>query len=633
MTKARTRGVVTATLALGMALVPALPANSAQAQPRWPSWPTEVDKVAAPLVAGPEGPAKERDQAPALARLQQFPTELIEPYVLAALNYPSSHVRREALRICYRRRMLVCADDATELYTALNDPNLRVAALQVIALDPTGARLKLLLTATRAPDATIRAQAAALLGVALLHADARETVHWALVAKLSDTSATVRRYAVESIGLLGPGEGTLTVARLLEDTEPQVRAAAAEALGRMQDPRSAPALIRALEGHNNPTVVAKLIEALARIPGKDLAKPLLGYLDDPPPGQTAHQIAQAIGDRPNPQDALIKGLLSRLREPQLTKACLEALLLIGRPAQAALEQALARGLDPALDLEVRRLLAALEPPAATPPPQAPALDDATAWRNRLRIGPPQLTLAAGVAVGEHAPPWLTAVLHSVLEQANAIDPVRPWLAAMATHVQPLEFRNGAWLPWAKLIGWAHDKNLAAADRCFATLALGSAGGRGTTERIRKQLGALARDRDPRVRGCATTSAARLGAHSIVERSLVDTDPGVRVLAGVALRASGAVSTWAAARLRLLRDQDPSARVRRALADALDHSLENLAPAEQDAPLRLRLTVLPGKDAWVEARDWVAVELDAGSLESPALTSGTAQWTAVLVSGP
>ena len=152
----------------------ALPASVAHAdRGRWPTWPTEVERVAAPLMAV-DRPSHDRDRAAAIVRLEAFATPVIEQLVIDALKDPSTQVRREALRVCYMRRILGCIEPAGAIWAEGVEPTLRVAALRVLALDPTPKHLDLLLEALRAPGDGLRAQAAQAVGWAPLSGEARK---------------------------------------------------------------------------------------------------------------------------------------------------------------------------------------------------------------------------------------------------------------------------------------------------------------------------------------------------------------------------------------------------------------------------------------------------------------------------
>ena len=183
---------------------------------RWPRWPTEFDQVVAPL-RDEAAPGRDHDRVEALLRLDAYATDLVAPWLLLALGDPSSAVKREALRLCFEREVVACVPSALAIGSAVTEPMLRVAALRVVGLDPSGAGLDALLGALRDEGESMRAQAAAVLGSAALHGSGRSRATAALLAKLGDLSAVVRQSAVEALGTIGSTDATLPIARLLED--------------------------------------------------------------------------------------------------------------------------------------------------------------------------------------------------------------------------------------------------------------------------------------------------------------------------------------------------------------------------------------------------------------------------------
>nr|WP_276603316.1 HEAT repeat domain-containing protein [Nannocystis pusilla] len=261
-----------------------------------------------------------------------------------------------------------------------------------------------------------------------------------LIAKLSDPAPEVRRAAAHGLGVLGPddprsgrSDGALPLTRLLVDPDPQVRQDTADALARLRDPRAAPALLRALQVGDETYVGRSLLHALAALPGPaaaagkpgdgpdglDVDAELLRLLDAPPRNLLPRHVAEAIARRRTPGAALAEGLVARLREDALRQTeahalrqpALDALLGLGESARPALTAALARGLEPPLEREVRRLLAALDPPrtAVVFAPPWPADAERDAWQRALAQPDPAGRLRAGAA-SARGPPTGSAAL-------------------------------------------------------------------------------------------------------------------------------------------------------------------------------------------------------------------------------
>ncbi len=545
----------------------ALPLPALAEPPHWPSWPSSVDRDAAPLLA-PDFSSHERDRVAALIRLlQRYPTPLIEDALLLALTRdPSLQVVREALRICAQRRASVCLKPATVIYREGKNPTLQAPALRVIATDPGGKRLEILLEAMLDPSETLRAEAAQLAGWAPVRGDALARTRRSLLSKLSDSASAVRQQAVTSLGLQGPGDGTLAIARLLEDPEPDVRAAAAVALGRLGDPKARAALQRAIEGQNEGNVTRAMLGALARLPSEEVVDTLLAFLDAPPPGLGALTVAEAIGDRPNPEPALIDGLVDRLRDTDVEAAAQRALLWLGEAAAPRLQQALDRGLGPRLDAEVRRLLQASAPLGDSGPASTawPADDDAQGWADRLRIGPALDRLQAAAALGRAHPPWLLDRAHARITRGPA-EAARSWVLALAAVPTRVSFRDHALLPWARLAQWALDPALSQTDRCAAALALGRAQGKRAEALAGSTFERLLAEESARVRACTAWAARDVAAHHTA-LLLLDAEATPRAAAAAALGSLKDPPVAWTRRLAHLAALDPDANVRAAAGD-------------------------------------------------------------------
>lgn len=604
---------------LGLAWLGWSPSTSAE--DRWPSWPTALEHTIGQLLDENDGSANERERA--LHELSNYATPLITDALVLALDDTSPEVRRQALQLCYRREIPACVPAATGLWSRGLEEGERLAVLRVLALDPTPDRLTILLSVLRDPSEELRAHAAYVLGSARLDTETRDEVRAALLAKLSDSASGVRRQAVESLGLLGPGEGTLAVARLLDDPEPSVQASAAIALGRLADPRAVPALTRAMQSQLEAKVLTSIVEAIASLKGPTVPTTLLAVLDAPPSSLSAMDVASAIGLRHEPEPELIDGLVARLSEPRLVDAALRSLLLIGDTARPHLESALAQGLEPRLEDSVRSLLAAMAERSnlgsesrGMPPNRL----DADA---QLQTGSVGRRFHAAVRLGESNPIWLGAVVADRIEQTPTLEEVEPWLVAILASKQELQPARGSWRVAMRLLGWAADPELEFAARALAVamlMILPHASVRGD---LLRELDALGSDREPLVRAHVAMVSAGLGPRGVdfTETFLLDVDPLVRTAAALAL-AGRESSSSARARLEQLAVDDPCPEVRagarfgrdRAPASAHERSIAIVStPRYSGSRPERYLPLVRGEERW-----W-----------APALTMGTARWAIVL----
>jgi HEAT repeat protein len=614
-------------------LLASLPAFASEASAskrdgRFPVWPTEIERIAAPL----RDPAlmSESSRIAALDELSEYATEVIIPDLELALTDPSPEVRRMAIALCISRQILACVDEAEQMWEQ-GEGSMRLMALQLLSLDPTPDHLELIYEAMRDPSDMIREQAIMLLVEAPLSAELATKARQELVAQLGDISARVRRTAARSLGRMGPGEGALALVRLLDDMDQAVAEAAAVALGQLADGRTAPALRRALENPSHPNFAAAAIIAFARLPGEDIDEALLELFDSPSRNLRRDDVGRAIGGRPEPRPELISGLVERMRDPELRDAATRALLLLGDRAVEQLRAAVDRGLEPDLALEVGRLLAAreLEPTprrattgAADEARRArlPALDDREAWFDLL--GDPE-TVESGAALGEQAPDWFEGALTWVIERASTAAQIRPWLAALAVTPKPLLDQAGHAVTWGLVAGWAHDLSGSAEDRCLATLALGRAVGTRHAEQVVAELRLLAAAHVVDVRGCAAMSLARFGEVALLEAMLADPSARVRAATALALRTIRKPAAELRARLAVQADRDLEMRARTSAALAL--------ASRDDAARFVLLRGRPGSGLGQPSHHWERFDFGEHVVDVPML-GGPLGWAIVPLAG-
>lgn len=574
MSRSRLPALLLSTLP-ALALRPAAAeAATGEGEGRYPTWPTEIDRIAAPL----RDPAMMAETArlAALDELREFATEVILPDLELALTDPSPEVRNHALQICASRRILECIDEAEAMWEE-GEGSVRLMALELLSQDPSEDHLELVKEAMRDPNDLIREHAINLLVDAPLSDEQASEARKEIVAQLGDVSARVRRTAAHGLGRLGPGEGGLALVRLLDDIDQGVAQAAAFGLGQLADARTAPALRRSLENPTNPQFAIAAAEALARLPGEDIDLALLELLDTPPRNLRRGDVAQAIGGRPEPGPKLIGGLVDRMRDPDLREPTTQALLWLGQRAVPQLEAAIERGLEPDIAIEVERLLAAtrlertprrLETTTPTQPElraPLPESDDRQAWIDRL-VNTDELE--AGAELGKRAPDWLDGALAWQIERASTAAQIQPWLTALAVADRPLLDEPGHVITWGQVARWALDEQAGAEDRCLASLALGRAVDTRHADEVREELRRLAAAHLADVRGCAALSLARFGDDPLLEALLADPSPRVRALAALALRTVDKPDDRVRARLALQADTDSEVRARSSAALSL-----------------------------------------------------------------
>ena len=514
----------------------------------WPLWPSELLRMQDALKPTEDGlDTPDAERLAAIRATDAYATTLIEPLLLMALKDSSSQVVRDALVRCSERKILSCAPAAAEIWgNPIYTTSLRMYALRVLLLEPTKEHVDQLLGAMQSPDPQVRTVAVGLVVDVRFPPEHLERARTQLVAKLSDGVPNVRQTALRSLGTLGPGSGALTVVRQLEDPTPQVRREAGRTLGLMRDPRAAPALLRALRAGDESYVSESLLHALVLLPGPEIEDALLLFLDEPPRGLSRRTIAQKIGLRSNPSEAFLRQLTERLREKDLRRYVLTSLLLQGNQAREILLAARKRGLEPASDLEVRRLLGGVAPELVEPivddwrraPDKTwPAPQDREAWSKALSA-PPRDRVAAGNELGRQHPPWLHDAVTGAIARHQTPTGIRGQLVALAAHGHPPPGRrltHSAFVSYTKLAAWFSDRRLRAEDRCLAGFAL--VGGRDGPKKLNRliadTLETVAGDPSAAVRACV----ARLQPANTpgLLAFLYDPSPEVRASAAFALR--------------------------------------------------------------------------------------------------
>ncbi len=582
---------------------------------RWPLWPSEIAQVAAPLLGEGTQRAPESERRAALSELQGYATPLVEPFLMIALADPSPQIRRTALQSCAHRQLTSCIKPARRIWSeSLGDLSGRLYSLRVILLEPSSEHVDIVIEALRSVTPLLRIEAARLLGITALPANDNQRARAALVAKLSDPDAEVRRAVTRSLGLLAASEATLVLARMLEDPDPQLRRDAAEALGMIGDLRALPAMLRSLERGDEVYVARMLLQGLIRQPGAEVDRRLLEFLDGPPRGLKRRQIAQALGERENPSPLLLDGILMLLRESSLRADLLTTLLHLGDAALPAIQAALARGVEPELAIELDRLVRARHLPESPPPAGAPALpsaDKRSAWQDRLdRRHNDRLEAAA--KLGVLSPKWLSAAVRGSLRPHSDTIAEAPWLVALATSADPTEDLQ----LWFSVLQRANNNQHSVSDRCLAVAALGRMPESAEAD-LEEPLHSLAADSKAAIRSCAALAlAGKDNATGTLASLLGDPCPRVRSAAALALGSRPLKERLpVTAELAWIALEDADGRVRTAA---------NLPRNNTERPPAKLLLSTPDP----QMPGWMLVQSEAQQLWIPSQRIGPTSWALV-----
>lgn len=155
----------------------------------------------------------------------------------------------------------------------------------------------------------------------------------ALIARLEDENADVRRAAAHSLGQLKDPRAIPGLIGALKDSEPKVRATAAEALAEFEDPRAIPPLTALL---NDPSTDVKqsALDALSQFESNLPAAAIIRLLGDPD-AEVRHKAAHLAGQA---HDRSATGALAKLvgdPSSDVRQAAIEAIGELGDPAAAS----------------------------------------------------------------------------------------------------------------------------------------------------------------------------------------------------------------------------------------------------------------------------------------------------------
>jgi HEAT repeat protein len=154
-----------------------------------------------------------------------------------------------------------------------------------------------------------------------------------LLDAANDRDANVRQAAVWSLGNIShsPRAADAIIRSMKDDPEPDVRAAAATALGNSGDPRAHDLLVAAL-GATDPAIRSTAIQMLGNMHDARAVPALIGLLADKDPRVRADAVASLGGIKDEHAAAPLMGLIAD-EDPRVRMGAMDALgKITGRPA-------------------------------------------------------------------------------------------------------------------------------------------------------------------------------------------------------------------------------------------------------------------------------------------------------------
>jgi HEAT repeat protein len=440
---------------------------------------------------------------------------------------------------------------------------------------------------------------------------------------LNASNARLRREACEVARALPSSRTIAPLARSLGDPDPEVRAAAADALGHQRSPEAVAPLLGRLDD-STPSVRIEIVTALAQLGDSRAVVPLVGKVEDSA-ADVRQAVVRALGDLDDARAAPALVLALRDQSPDVRRA---ALVALGRLEAPDAVDAIA----PFVSDRVASLrLAALE-----------ALG---------RIGTPDAlrAMAAALGTGDDAAQALepTPVRDAFVAAGPSVIPqLRAVLGGAPT---PAAATSAAWV-LGQLAAHEEAATLVAAMRrgvLPTAAALHALAGAGTTSEVPAVLEFVA-DASPVVRAEADVAAIALldptrpdgRAVEPLAAALRDPRSSSEESAHLALALGRTGASRAAPLLAdLARAQDATLRI--AAIDALGM----LPPGDADGPLlvalrdpgaevRLHAAMALGRSGTAHARDVLLTELDGpDELDLPALETALGGLMARLATEP
>lgn len=350
-----------------------------------------------------------RKRLDAVTALLGHDISLTRPYLLDALEDPDPSVRQAAAKGLgtggvteIDKRMIEWLGDL--------DPKTRVVAADVLGDLNSKDGADALTRSLGDPDPSVRQHAVRAL--AAIGRRGNRAVVLAIIPRLEDDKAEVKREAIEQLEALGDKRAVIPLVARFAESSPPLITAAVRAIGRLGDRSAVPALVRLL-GDTRDEVRTAAVGALGVLGAVDALDALTeqlgvgtqGYRDKV--AYALGQIAASPGAGKRGEDAM-RTLVQSLADPTKRRGAREALAIAGKAVVPALVQHLDGRLagDPSTAVE---LLGAAADPRATA-----AL---TSELERGRVAMPVVLKALG-ATGD--PAALVPILGAVANKDPAI---------------------------------------------------------------------------------------------------------------------------------------------------------------------------------------------------------------------
>lgn len=477
-------------------------------------WPNVPDEIARGLSADDVS-----ERRAAAGRLQELPESMAAPHVLAALDDSDTEVRLTAARAAAELRVRGAGERVVD-WLGEGDVRLRLMACEVLRLSPTPRALASLSRVLGDANAEVRMAAADTLGMmgerdavsALLgHLDdpsleVRTAIVGALgrigddravvplLGKVQDNAVEVRRMTVRVLGDLGNPRASSALMLALRDKADDVRVEAIDSLGRLRAKDAVSALAPLAQERASLLVRDASVEALGRIGGEEAMDALLVALEQDDPSSERSVVRRALARAGAAGIPRLVSAISQSPHSNVVSGCALVLGEVGAEPQIAfLVGAMQRGkVSERVGLEA---LASLGSPSAVP------------YVLELLDSP-------SIAVRRAAMDAAERLLDSSQRDGRAVDP---------------------------LVARLSESGLGVEERVVLARLLGRTG----SPRAAVALSALAGSEDLRLKQAALAALGDIGPagrDDVLLDALRDTEPSIRLTAGIALSRASAPAT-------------------------------------------------------------------------------------------
>ncbi len=278
----------------------------------------------------------------AIAYLGMRDIHLAQPYLLHALSDDDPSVRHQAAKALGAGGARAAVPPMIE-WLADTDPKTRAVAADALGDIGGSDAAKALTRSLGDPDATVRQRTVKALGKIGLRGDASVVI--ALIPRLEDDKADVRRETVEQLEQLGDKRAVIPLVAKFSDTSRDVRKTAVRAIGKLGDKSAVPALVRLMSDPDE-EVRTQAVGSLGLLGATDALDALteqLGSGSELFRTKVAYALGQisALPGAGKPGERAVERLVENLAHASTRRAAIDALRVAGKAAVPALVEHLA----------------------------------------------------------------------------------------------------------------------------------------------------------------------------------------------------------------------------------------------------------------------------------------------------